>query len=151
MNVLEQIQRQETKITRGLEHLSYGQAQRPGVVHPGKEKGTLTAAFQYLNISNIERAFLPGSEATEQDSFVKMGKRFILDGRTKFFYNDCWETLKQVTQRRFGCLIPGCIQNYVGQGLKQCNLLKDVPYQWHGVCTRSFLKVFSYVNQSMIL
>lgn len=104
-----------------------------------------------MNISNIERAFLPGPVATEQESLVKIGKIFILDGRTEFFYNDCWETLKQVAQRRFGCLIPGSVQNYVGQGLKQCNLLKDVPYPWHGVCTRLFLKVSSYVNQSMIL
>lgn len=51
VNLLEQVQRQDTKIITGLEHLSYGQAQRPGVLHPGKAKRDLIAAFLCLNRS----------------------------------------------------------------------------------------------------
>lgn len=51
MDMLKQIQRQDTKIIRGLEHLFYEQAQRPGVVHLEKEKGGRTASFQYLYLS----------------------------------------------------------------------------------------------------
>lgn len=66
----------------------------------------------------------------------------------KDFFNEDGQTLAQVTQRGDGSLISGNIQGEVGQGLKQPDLVEDVPA--HGR-TRCPLKSLPNSNYSIIL
>jgi len=65
MDLLEWVQRRDTKMIRGLEDLSYEQRLRElGLLslEKGRLQGDLTAAFQHLKgpIRKLERDFLQG-------------------------------------------------------------------------------------------
>ena len=48
-------------------------------------------------------------------------------------YDEGDETQEQVVQRSCGCLIIGSVQDQVGRGFEQPDLVKDVPAHGRGV------------------
>ena len=71
MDLLEQVQRMTTKMIRGLEHLSYEDRLRLGIVPPGEEK-PLRRPYSSLPVpkgtlqESWKRDFLQGHVVTEQ-------------------------------------------------------------------------------------
>jgi len=91
MDLLERVQRRmSTKMSRGLEHLSYEERLRElGLFSLEKRRlcGDLLAAFQYLKgpTRKLERDFLQGPVVKGQGGMALKEGRFRLDIKTKFF------------------------------------------------------------------
>ncbi|GAB0181764.1 hypothetical protein GRJ2_000641700 [Grus japonensis] len=123
MELLEQVQRRATKLTGGMEHLSYEDRLRElGLFNLEKRRlqGDLTAAFQYIKGAykkDGERFFTKAcSDRTRGNGFKLKEGKFRLDIKKKFFKNKGGEALEQVVQRSCGCPIIGSVQSQVGWG-----------------------------------
>jgi len=140
---------------QGLEHLSYEDRLRElGLFSLEKRRlrGDLIAAFQYLKEADRKDGdnlfSRDSSDRTRGNGFKLKQGRFRLDIRKKFFYNEGCETLERVAQRGSGGPIPGNIQDQVGQGSEQSDLVSGVPAPcggvglddlWRSLSTQNFL------------
>ncbi|KAK4818261.1 hypothetical protein QYF61_009966 [Mycteria americana] len=140
MDLLEWVQRRATKMTRGMEHLSYEERLRElglfGLEKRGLQRDFIVA-FQYLKEAykkDGDRLFSrPCCDRTKGNGCKLKQGRFRLDIRKAFFYNEGGETLQQVAQRGGRCPIPGNIQGQAGQGSEQPDLVEDVPAYCRGI------------------
>ncbi|GAB0179531.1 hypothetical protein GRJ2_000418400 [Grus japonensis] len=92
MELLERVQRRATKLTRGLEHLSYeDRLRRVGVVQPGEEKAPGRSNCSFPVPEGAYRKAGEGlfmrecSDRTRGNGFKLKEGRFRLDVRKKFF------------------------------------------------------------------
>ena len=126
---------------QGLEHLSYDERLRElGLFSLEKRRlwGDLIVAFQYLKGAYRKDEDKPFSkvccDGKRSNGFKLKEGRFRLDIRKIFFfffyfffYSEGGETLEQVAQRDGICPMPGNIQDQVGWGSEQPDLVVDVP------------------------
>ena len=128
---------------QGLENLSYEDRLRELGLFTLEERrlqGDLIAAFQYLKGAyrkDGDNLFSrDNSDRMRGNGFKLKQGRFRLDVRKKFLYNEGCETLERVAQRGSGGPIPGNIQDQVGQGSEQPDLVRGVPARCGGGWTR---------------
>ena len=123
-----------------MEHLSYEERLRElrlFSLEKRRLQGDLVAAFQDLKGAyrkDEDRLFSKACHDRTRDNCFKLKE---VDIRTRYkeeiFYNEGGETLEQVAQRGGRCPIPENIQDQVGWGSKQPDLVDNVPAGCHGV------------------
>ena len=105
---------------------------RVGVVQPGEEKAVGRPYYIFPvykgDLKDGERIFTRVcSERTRSNDFKLKEGRFRLDIKEEFFYSEDGETLEQAAQRSGGCPIIRSVQDQVGWGFEQPDLVIDVP------------------------
>jgi len=119
MDLLEQVQRRATKMIRGLEHLSYEERLRVGVVQPEEEKAV---GRPYSSLPVPEGAYKRAGEGlftracsdrTRGSGFKLKEGRFRLDTRKKFFtmrLRRHWNRLPREAGNPWQCSRPGWME-----------------------------------------